>query len=530
MIKSFTMRLGLILALSIATLVFLLTIALTSLISHRASDSLEQEIGERLSTTSHQLADKLDFYMWSRYQEVQLLQGLDLEDRDETRRLLDQVQTNIPAFSWMGVTDAAGTVVASTNGILEGASIAERPVYLKAQDAPFIGDVHEAVLLAELLPNPTGEPLQFVDISVPLFQDGSFQGVLATHLSWTWGKEVLEHFNRTLHEQVDDTDLFVVSGRDNVVLLGPDDMVGKPLPVSFTEGASVKEWEEGQDYLTGMSIGEGYDEYPGLGWRVVVRQPTAVAFAPVETLETRILWIGLLASLVTAVLGWLLASIVTRPLKRITETASLMEQGKANTFPHQSGIEEIESLAFALESLVTSLTESESERVHFEKLANRDALTGLSNRVALREQLNQLNTSKEPYVFFYLDLDGFKAVNDTYGHGVGDEVLVEVAQRLRTLPIEEAYPVRLSGDEFFLMFPRTERSTQQIREVGNKLIDTISKPITLNIASVKVGASIGVSIWSPPEPPHIAIEQADDALYRSKANGKHQLSFHESLS
>ncbi|MDE0562175.1 PDC sensor domain-containing protein [Exiguobacterium sp. B2(2022)] len=273
MIKSFTMRLGLILALSIATLVFLLTIALTSLISHRASDSLEQEIGKRLSTTSHQLADKLDFYMWSRYQEVQLLQGLDLEDPDATRRLLDQVQSNIPAFSWMGVTDAEGTVVASTNGILEEASIAERPVYLEAKEAPFIGDVHEAVLLAELLPNPTGEPLQFVDISVPLFQDGTFQGVLATHLSWAWGREVLGHFNRTLHEQVDDTDLFVVSERDNVVLLGPDDLVGKPLPVSFTEGVSVKEWEDGQDYLTGMSIGEGYDEYPGLGWRVVVRQP-----------------------------------------------------------------------------------------------------------------------------------------------------------------------------------------------------------------------------------------------------------------
>ncbi|MCT4786990.1 PDC sensor domain-containing protein, partial [Exiguobacterium aestuarii] len=349
MIKSFTMRLGLILALSIATLVFLLTIALTSLISHRASDSLEQEIGERLSTTSHQLADKLDFYMWSRYQEVQLLQGLDLEDPDATRRLLDQVQSNIPAFSWMGVTDAEGTVVASTNGILEEASIAERPVFLEAKEKPFIGDVHEAVLLAELLPNPTGEPLQFVDISVPLFQDGTFQGVLATHLSWAWGKEVLGHFNRTLHEQVDDTDLFVVSERDNVVLLGPDDMVGKPLPVSFTEGASVKEWQDGQEYLTGMSIGEGYDEYPGLGWRVVVRQPAAVAFAPVETLETRILWIGLFASLVTAVLGWLLASIVTRPLKRITETASLMEQGKVDKFPHQSGIEEIESLAFALE-------------------------------------------------------------------------------------------------------------------------------------------------------------------------------------
>ncbi|MFY9946981.1 MAG: diguanylate cyclase, partial [Exiguobacterium chiriqhucha] len=198
--KSFSMRLGLILALSIATLVFLLTITLTYMTSQRSAASLEAEIGERLSMTSHQLVDKLDFYMWSRYQEVQLLQGLDaLNDPASSRALLDQVQTNIPAFSWMGVTDASGNVVASTNGILEGASIKERPVFLEAQTEPFIGDVHEAVLLAELLPNPSGEVLQFVDISVPLVRDGTFQGVLATHLSWEWGNEVLRHFNRTLH-------------------------------------------------------------------------------------------------------------------------------------------------------------------------------------------------------------------------------------------------------------------------------------------------------------------------------------------
>ncbi|MCT4787561.1 GGDEF domain-containing protein, partial [Exiguobacterium aestuarii] len=175
------------------------------------------------------------------------------------------------------------------------------------------------------------------------------------------------------------------------------------------------------------------------------------------------------------------------------------------------------------------LTESESERVHFELLANRDALTGLSNRVALREQLNQLHTSKEPYVFFYIDLDGFKAVNDTYGHAVGDELLVEIAQRLRVLKIDDVYPVRLSGDEFFLMFPRRDCSMEEIHKIGTSVIDIISQPVMLDLASVKVGASIGASIWSPPEPPHFAIEQADDALYRSKAKGKQRLSFHESF-
>lgn len=528
--KSFSMRLGLILALSIATLVFLLTITLTYMTSQRSAASLEAEIGERLSMTSHQLVDKLDFYMWSRYQEVQLLQGLDaLNDPASSRALLDQIQTNIPAFSWMGVTDASGNVVASTNGILEGANIKERPVFLEAQQEPFIGDVHEAVLLAELLPNPSGEPLQFVDISVPLVRDGAFQGVLATHLSWEWGKEVLRHFNRTLHHQSDYTDLFVVSGRDNTVLLGPDQLIGKPLPTSLKEGWHVVTWQDGTSYLTGVATGEGYEEYAGLGWSVVVRQPTEVAFAPVIELENKILWIGLIASLVTSTLGWFLASIVTRPLQRITETAALMKQGKAKTFPHQSGIYEIESLAFALESLVTSLTESETERVHYESLANHDVLTGLANRTALRHYLNEAQETSNEFVCFYIDLDGFKAVNDTYGHATGDVVLIEIAERLKRVTLDGAYPVRLSGDEFFLLFKRNGQSEQSITQIGQDIIASLSEPITIDGGTTSVGASIGASLWQTETVPHAAIERADQALYRSKANGKHQITLDETL-
>lgn len=528
--KSFSMRLGLILALSIATLVFLLTITLTYMTSQRSAASLEAEIGERLSMTSHQLVDKLDFYMWSRYQEIQLLQGLDaLNDPASSRDLLDQVQTNIPAFSWMGVTDAAGNVVASTNGILEGASISERPVFLEAQDEPFIGDVHEAVLLAELLPNPSGEPLQFVDISVPLVRDGAFQGVLATHLSWEWGKEVLRHFNRTLHHQSEYTDLFVVSGRDNTVLLGPDHLVGKPLPTKLDDGWHVDTWADGKSYLTGVATGEGYEDYAGLDWSVVVRQPAEVAFAPVASLERNILSIGLVASFVTAILGWLLASVVTRPLKRITETAALMKQGKAKTFPHQSGIHEIESLAFALESLVTSLTESESERVHYESLAHRDVLTGLANRTALRHYLNEAQATKNEYVCFYIDLDGFKAINDTYGHAAGDDVLIKIAERLKRVTLDGSYPVRLSGDEFFLLFERNGQNGHSITRIGEDIIASLSKPIAIESGTATVGASIGASLWQTETVPHAAIERADQALYRSKANGKNQITLDESL-
>lgn len=528
--KSFSMRLGLILALSIATLVFILTLVLTYIISQRSAASLEQEIGERLSATSHQLVDKLDFYMWSRYQEVQLLQGLDaLTDPLESRALLDEVQTNIPAFSWMGVTDASGTVTASTNGILEGMLIAERPVFSEAQQQPFIGDVHEAVLLAEKLPNPSGEPLQFVDISVPIVRNGEFIGVLATHLSWEWGKEVLQHFNRTLHHQSSYTDMFVVSGRDHTVLLGPDLLVGKPLPTTLEDGWHVDTWADGKTYLTGVSTGDGYADYAGLGWSVVVRQPVDVAFAPVTSLQNNIIWMGIVASIVTALLGWLLALFITRPLQKITETATLMKQGKAKTFPHQSGIYEIESLAFALESLVTSLTHSETERVHFETLANRDVLTGLANRTALRQYLNDAQLTMNDYVCFYIDLDGFKTVNDTFGHASGDEVLIEIADRLKCLPLEGLYPVRLSGDEFFLLFERCTRSDCDIHRIGESIIASLSAPITFDGGVTTVGASIGAALWRSNTVPHLAIERADQALYRSKENGKKQITLDESL-
>ena len=206
-----------------------------------------------------------------------------------------------------------------------------------------------------------------------------------------------------------------------------------------------------------------------------------------------------------------------------------MKQGKVKTFPHQSGIYEIESLAFALESLVTSLTESETERVRFESLAHRDVLTGLANRTALRKYLNDAQLTTNDYVCFYIDLDGFKTVNDTYGHASGDDVLIEIANRLKRISLEGAYPVRLSGDEFFLLFERKGRSDHDIKEIGEAIISSLSEEITFEGGATTVGASIGAALWRSDTVPHLAIERADEALYRSKANGKHQITLDESL-
>lgn len=167
-----SLRFDILLAGLISLLFLSMTLLLTFFISQHATSRLQSEVGMNLSTTAHQLSDKLDHYMWSRYAEVKLLGSLSTiqqtDQKVETRRTLEELQRQIPDFSWIGRLDANGKVIASTNQILEGTSIKERPVFQEALSQPFIGDVHEAVLLAKLLPNPSGEPLQFVDISTPL--------------------------------------------------------------------------------------------------------------------------------------------------------------------------------------------------------------------------------------------------------------------------------------------------------------------------------------------------------------------------
>ncbi|WP_449403817.1 hypothetical protein [Exiguobacterium artemiae] len=135
--KKFSIRFDALLALLIAGLFFVMTLSLTFLISNRATDRLKDEVGTTLSATAYQLSDKLDHYMWSRTAEVNVLRTLptirDGKNPAETRNTLEQLQQQIPDFSWIGVMNPDGQVIASTGKILEGQSIKARPVFQEAQ-------------------------------------------------------------------------------------------------------------------------------------------------------------------------------------------------------------------------------------------------------------------------------------------------------------------------------------------------------------------------------------------------------------
>lgn len=226
--------------------------------SQRSFDAVETEIGHSLEGTALQTADKLDRFMYSRSGEMDLLGNMasvnDQFNSVDIQKLLDQLQNSFPSFSWVGFMDPKGKVLAATDGILLGEDLSERPVYQEGIKGKFIGDVHNAVLLAKLLPNPSGEPLQFVDISLPLKDSqGQIRGVLAAHLSWAWAKEVEASVLIPLQREEKDIEFFIVSKKEHTVLLGPKEWVGKPLAL---EGIGEKRNSKSMVY-TNMARWQG---------------------------------------------------------------------------------------------------------------------------------------------------------------------------------------------------------------------------------------------------------------------------------
>lgn len=148
-----------------------------------------------------------------------------------------------------------------------------------------------------------------------------------------------------------------------------------------------------------------------------------------------------------------------------------------------------------------------------------DALTGLPGRALLLEEAEKSITQGGPFAVLFLDLDGFKPVNDTYGHAAGDALLVQVAQRLRaaTRPVDVVG--RFGGDEFVLLCQGM--TGQDAYTVADRILHDLSRPFDLDGHTVRIGVSIGLAVPGPDTADAAAlIRHADLALYRAKGGGR----------
>jgi len=171
----------------------------------------------------------------------------------------------------------------------------------------------------------------------------------------------------------------------------------------------------------------------------------------------------------------------------------------------------------------------ESQR-KMEQLAYYDTLTGLANRALFRMQLKKslALASRGHYSFalFYFDLDEFKRINDTLGHDAGDQLLLEVAQRLQKRLRAEDTIARLGGDEFAVLLSGIN-DRDQAADVALTIQNTLSQPIRLGSNEVIVSASIGITMASEQSPEEdVLLKHADLAMYEAKALGKNTYYFY----
>lgn len=212
-------------------------------------------------------------------------------------------------------------------------------------------------------------------------------------------------------------------------------------------------------------------------------------------------------------------SIAVCPVRRSGRvTHVLVTYGRRPNFFSDEVIELLERVADGLSFGLANYERAQA----LESLALKDSVTGLPNRVSFLDQLARAIDAiplTEIMVVAYMDLDGFKAINDTYGHAAGDEVLRIVARRVQDTIGERHVMGRLGGDEFSLLIRGD--SPDAVAKILERALEAVEQPISLNHQPARLSASIGVAIFRHDgNSPDLLLRLADMAMYQAKAAGK----------
>lgn len=369
-----------------------ISVALSYYAAKSSREQIEQSEGEFFMHKAQSALDVLDRGMFERSREIQNAAILDdiRESRvsvERKREILERLQHSFNAYAWIGICDVKGVGVVGTGKYLEGKDLSKRPWCTQGRDRNYIGDMHDALLLSKLLPNPSGAPFYLVDVAAPIIDKrGVLQGVLCGHIFWHWAEEVLDS------KRTPDKEIFLLS-QDGLVLSGPEaprSSLSKLAPKTMQaiqqvgQGYLLEKWSNGKTYLVGYSKSTGYRDYSGLGWVALVREDVTMAFAPARALQQRILMMGGALGLLFAWMGWMMAGRIARPITRISHAADKIAAGELEyDVPAQQGDGEVAHLSTAIRDMVVKLTSEINQRRSAEDALRLSAKVFESNSEAI---------------------------------------------------------------------------------------------------------------------------------------------------
>ncbi len=271
---------------------------------------------------------------------------------------------------------------------------------------------------------------------------------------------------------------------------------------------------QGEQQVRFVSLGEGASEHIV----AVLQRPIADAMARFQALRTTLIALGIL-SLALSIAGSVMIALgITRPIESLLAAVKRIRQGDYTAAVAMQRDDEIGALAQGLDHMRAGIAEREQRIL---KLAYEDPLTQLPNRAQFGEALERgivlARTQGQSLAILVMDLDRFKFVNDSLGHGVGDHVLRQVGMRLHKLLGTAGCVARLGGDEFALLVPALQIA--QVVELAQRILDALERPILFQDQPLDVGTSIGIALF----PEHAAdaetlVRNADIAMYVAKRN------------
>lgn len=356
-------------------------------------------------------------------------------------------------------------------------------------------------------------------------------------------------YMRNTGRQADVTYVLVVDAQGRIVHDGSRDIhrFGEVLPIIHapsmgatsehaTQAGIEAYWHEGLLHFSApVRLGEKHIGWVRIGLSMEQGERVAATWgetvdrglAAVRESNVRWLLLGLALIFAFGLLGlYALRRKVLLPIHALARAAVAVESGRYAEVRHlQPGNDEVGDLARTFAHMAESVARHERE---IRRIAYTDPLTGFGNRLALSESLDSrlltLQASSDELALMFIDLDDIKRVNDTHGHHTGDELLVNVASRIRAACQAEAIDcvelARIGGDEFVILFPGVE-VRQRAESLAKCLLAAINAPLSLQGRELVVSASIGITVF-PDDAASAAqmLKNADMAMYQAKAGGK----------
>lgn len=610
-----------------------ITVALTWIIIIDATGYIERESHEDMAIVVNDFGQAFDHRMSQNFRMAEMAAAFDvlrLPDSPPTakRAALANLQMVVPDCLWVGVAGIDGILQVTNDGQGEGLDVRQEPWFMGGLRQPTIGSLRLSTIGSSHQPkimrghSMIGDDRRVIDFSRPLRDRiGNVIGVLNVAISAKVALEFREMLlnNRTAALGMD----VIVTNSAGLVLIGPAVLMGRTLTFAVDKPAQqavesiagrpiygklamtsamrfyVPQWPDGGDYISAVGTGTGYQDFPGLHWNVVVRQPRAIAYAPAYQARTRLITVGALLAILFAGIGWLIADRITDSIRRLTRHAERLEKGeRGTTFPTGNSNAEVVVLGETLDHLVSALLQREQELLDLnanleQRIADRTAMLAASNRHLESEMAQRQAVEKERemligqlrdqaehdpltgtlnrrafmamaerdsrrlrrengrFAAIMIDIDHFKRVNDSYGHGIGDEVLKELAIVARQTVRDSDLLCRYGGEEFAILIAdpgadnavavaeRLRQSIAALRfpipapegEAATAQPPSATPPEEANVFQVTI--SLGVAISPVLDLPDGGVEtllhRADEALYIAKRGGRNRTAIGDHL-